>query len=185
MAQLLRGWITVADYHRMAECGILTEDDRVELLQGQVVAKTSIGPPHAGCVNRLNRVLAAALGDRATIAVQNPAVLDDWSEPEPDIIVLRARADGYATGHPQPADILLLIEVGDSSIERDREVKMPLYAAAGIVEVWLVDLPAGRVELYRAPGKAGYASVRVAARGESVTPLSLADLSLSVEEILG
>ena len=185
MVQLLKGRFTVADYHRMVECGILAEDDRVELLDGQVIPMTPIGSPHAGCVNRLNRLLTTALGDRATIAVQNPAVLDAWSEPQPDLTVLKPRTDGYALRHPQPADVLLLIEVSDSSVEYDREVKLPLYAAAGVVEVWLVNLPADRIETYRDPGTDGYASVRRPKRGESINPLRLPSLTLMVDDILG
>lgn len=185
MAQLLKGRLTVADYHRMVECGILSEDERVELLDGQVVPMTPIGSPHAGCVNRLTRMLTHALGDRATIAVQNPAVLDGWSEPQPDVTVLEPRPDGYAAAHPRPADILLLIEVADTSLARDREVKLPLYAAAGVAEVWLVQLPADRIHMYRDPGPADYRSVRLAKRGETVTPLLLPDLAFPVDDILG
>jgi Uma2 family endonuclease len=184
MAQLLKGRFTVADYHRMVECGILAEDDRVELLDGQVVPMTPIGSPHAGCVNRLTRILTSALGDRATIAVQNPAVLDDRSEPQPDVTVLKPRADGYATAHPTPADVLLLIEVADSSLGRDRDVKIPLYGAAGIAEAWIVSLPDDRVVIYRDPRPAGYASVQSARRGERITPLRVPNVSLDVDEIL-
>jgi Uma2 family endonuclease len=169
----------------MVECGVLSEDDRVELLDGQVIPMTPIGSPHAGCVNRLNRMLARALGDRATIAVQNPAVLDDWSEPQPDVTVLKPRADGYAARHPGPADVLLLIEVADSSVERDRDVKIPLYAAAGVPEVWLVNLPAAHIHVHRDPSTAGYLSLRIAGRGDAVTPLHCPDIVLSVDDILG
>lgn len=185
MVQLLKGRFTVADYHRMVECGILSEDDRVELLAGQVIPMTPIGSPHAGCVNRLTRMLIHALGDRATIAVQNPAVLDNWSEPQPDVAVLKPRTDGYAAVHPGPADVLLLIEVADSSVARDREVKLPLYAAASMPEVWLVDLPGDHIQIHRDRGTAGYGSVRIARRGETVTPLVFPDIAFSVDEILG
>ena len=185
MEQLLKGRFTVADYHRMVECGILSEDDRVELLAGQVVPMSPIGSPHAGCVNRLNRILSRALGDRVTVAVQNPTVLDDYSEPEPDVMVLKPRTDGYAAAHPGPADVLFLIEVGDSSVMRDREVKLPLYAAARVPEVWLVHLPADHIQIHRDPGAEGYSSLQLARRGETVTPLLLPDLALSVDDILG
>jgi Uma2 family endonuclease len=185
MAQLLKGHLTVADYHRMVACGILSQDDRVELLDGQVIPMTPIGSPHAGCVNRLNRMLTHALGDRATIAVQNPAVLNDWSEPQPDVTVLKPRPDGYAAAHPGPGDVLLLIEVADSSLARDREVKLPLYAAAGVAEVWLVHLQANHIHLHRDPGPAGYRSGRMAQRGTTVTPLLFPDVAFSVDDILG
>jgi Uma2 family endonuclease len=185
MAQLLKGRLTVADYHRMVECGILAEDERVELLDGQVVPMTPIGSPHAGCVNRLTRMLTHALGDRATIAVQNPAVLNDWSEPQPDVAVLKPRLDGYAAAHPEPADVLLLIEVADSSLARDREVKLPLYAAAGVAEVWLVNLQANHIHLHRDPGPTGYRSGRIARRGETVSPLLFPDVAFPVDDVLG
>lgn len=185
MAQLLKGRFTVADYHRMVECGILSEDDRVELLAGQVIPMSPIGSPHAACVNRLTRMLILALGERATIAVQNPAVLDDWSEPQPDVTVLKPRTDGYAAAHPRPADVLLLIEVADSSLARDREVKIPLYAAAGVPEVWLVNLPVDHIHIYRDPGTAGYGSIQIATRGASVTPHHFPDTAFSVDDILG
>lgn len=185
MAQLLKGRLTVADYHRMVECGILSEDDRVELLDGQVVPMTPIGSPHAGCVNRLTRMLTHTLGDRATIAVQNPAVLNDWSEPQPDVTVLEPRPDGYAAAHPGPADVRLLIEVADSSLARDQEIKLPLYAGAGVAEVWIVNLAADHIHLYRDPGTADYRSVRIARRGETVTPLRFPHVAFSVDDILG
>ena len=185
MAQLLKGRFTVADYHRLVECGILSEDDRVELLVGQVIPMSPIGSPHAACVNRLNRMLIRALGDRATIAVQNPIVLDDWSEPQPDVTALKPRTDGYAAAHPRPADVLLLLEVADSSLVRDQEVKLPLYAAAGVPEVWLVNLPADQIQIHRAPATAAYGFIAIARRGETVTPLRFPDMAFSVDDILG
>lgn len=185
MAQLLKGRITVADYHRMVECGILSEDDRVELLDGQIIPMTPIGSPHAGCVNRLTRMLIGALGDRATIAVQNPAVLSDRLEPQPDVAVLKPRVDGYAARHPELADVLLLIEVADSSVGHDRDVKIPLYAAAAVPEVWLVNLPADQLHVCRDPATSGYRSIQIVRRGALVAPVSFPDIALSVNEILG
>lgn len=176
---------TVDEYHRMAEAGILTEDDRVELLDGQIVAMTPIGPPHAGCVTQLTRLLVRALGDDATVSVQNPVVLGTHWEPEPDVAVLTLGADAYRARHPRAGDVLLLIEVADRSTTTDRRVKLPAYAAAGIPEVWLADLGADRVELFRAPTPGGYATVRTADRGDTVTPLALAGVSLRVDDILG
>ena len=183
--RLLRGPFTVGDYHRMAETGVLRPEARVELLDGQVVEMTPIGSRHAGCVNRLTRMLTGALGDRATVAIQNPAILDDFSEPQPDVAVVRYRADGYAGRHPGPADVLLLIEVMVTSADFDRDVKVPLYARAGIPEVWLVDLEAAAVEVYREPGEEGYAVVHTATRGDQVTPSNLAHVALPVWDILG
>jgi len=209
--RLLKGPFTVGDYHRMAETGVLRPDARVELLDGQVVEMSPIGSRHAGCVNRLTRMLIQALGDRATVAIQNPAVLDDFSEPQPDVAVMRYRPDGYAARHPRAADVLLLIEVmvtsgvtpgrgrlsaggakddgiaasASSGADIDRDVKLPLYARAGIPEVWLVDLDAGAIEIYREPAEEGYAVVRLASQGDTITPLHVASATLSASDILG
>lgn len=183
--RLLKGPFTVADYHRMAETGVLRPEARVELLDGQVVEMSPIGSRHAGCVNRLTRMLIRAVADRATVAIQNPAVLDDFSEPQPDIAVSKFRQDGYAARHPGPDDVLLLIEVMVTSADFDRDVKVPLYARAGIPEVWLVDLEAAAIEVYGEPGEEGYAMVRTAARGDQVSPLTLAHVVLPVSDILG
>ncbi len=145
--RLLKGPFTVGDYHRMTETGVLRRDARVELLDGQVVEMSPIGSRRAGCVNRLTQMLAQAMAGRATVGIQNPVVLDDFSEPQPDVAVLTYRADGYAARHPGPADVLLLIEVMVTSADIDRDVKIPLYARAGIPEVWLVDLDADAVEV--------------------------------------
>ncbi len=183
-------WITrrkldVRDYHRMGEAGILTADDRVELIEGELVAMAPIGADHAGKVNRLNRLLVRAAGDRAMVAPQNPVRLSDHSEPQPDFALLRPRADFYESGTPTPADVLLLIEVADSSLRFDRLVKLPLYARHGIREVWILDLNAGAVEIHRGPGPQGYASSRRAARGEAIAPEALPGMALQVEAMLG
>ena len=185
VSKLFRGPFTVADYHRMAETGVLRPDARVELLDGLVIEMTPIGSRHAGCVKRLLRMLSRVAGDLATIGVQDPVTLDDASEPQPDVAVLRFRSDGYADRHPGCADVLLLIEVADSSKDRDRDIKIPLYARSGIPEVWLVDLEAGVVEIYRESGEEGYASPRKVFRGETLTPLLLESVALPVADILG
>jgi len=182
---LLHHRFTVDEYHRMAEVGILTEDDRVELLDGQIVAMTPIGPPHAGCVTQLTRLLILALGDSATVSVQNPVVLATHWEPEPDVAVLRSPADAYRARRPRPGDVLLLIEVAAASTHLDRRVKLPAYAAAGIAEMWLVDLTADHIEVHRDPAPQGYASVRIVERGETLVPLALVGVSLGVDAILG
>jgi len=123
---------TVDEYARMAEAGILGEDDRVELLEGEIVEMAPIGPPHAGCVNRLTRLLTSRLGDRAVVGVQNPIRLGSLSEPQPDLTLLRPRRDLYSEGHPEADDVLLVVEVASSTSAFDRQVKMPLYAQAGI-----------------------------------------------------
>ncbi len=182
---LTRRSFTVDEYHRMAEAGILGEDDRVELIDGQVVAMTPIGPDHASCVNRLTALFAPLAGGQATLSVQNPVVLGEHEEPQPDLTLLRYRADGYRERHPTPPDVLLVIEVADSSLEWDRRTKIPLYGRAGIPEAWLVNLPADIIECYREPTSEGYAELRTAKRGETLTPLRLPNITLRVDDILG
>jgi Uma2 family endonuclease len=134
--------LTRDEYYRMAETGILAPDARVELVEGEIIDMAPIGSPHAARVSRLAKIFTLALAERAIVNVQNPLVLNEYSEPEPDITVLRYREDFYAGGHPRPEDVLLVIEVADTSLQYDRDVKLPLYAAHGIPEYWLVDLPA-------------------------------------------
>ena len=148
---------TTGDYHRMAEAGILDEDSRVELIRGQIVDMAPIGAPHLGMVNRLNRLLSALLAGRGLVSVQNPIRLDDGSEPEPDVAVLKPRADDYGKATPRPEDVLLLVEVADTTIRNDRDIKIPLYAESGIVECWLVDIVGRAVEVYRQPMNGRYA----------------------------
>jgi Uma2 family endonuclease len=182
---LLEGPFTVAEYHRLAELGILHEDDRVELLDGKVVVMTPIGPRHAGCVDRLTRLFSLRASDLAAVRVQSPVVLGERAEPEPDVSLLRLPIERYASAHPRPVDVMLIIEVADTSLDYDRDVKLPLYASAGIPEVWLVDLEGERITLHRAPGPDGYRDVTTASRGHSITPRLLPDGTLAVDEILG
>jgi Uma2 family endonuclease len=185
MAIALRRF-TVDEYRRMAEAGILDEDERVELLDGQIVAMTPIGPPHRACVNRLTGLLAPLPAhSRATLSIQNAIVLDDHDAPEPDVAVLRYRADGYLMPDPGPSDTLLLIEVADSSLPHDRREKLPRYAAAGIPETWLVSLPGDIIEIYRDPQDGRYATLHTVRRGATITPLAFPNLALRVDDILG
>ena len=182
---LTRRIFTVDEYHRMAEAGILGEDDRVELIDGQVVALTPIGPAHGSCVNRLTALFAPLASRQATLSVQNPVVLGEHEEPQPDLTILRYRADGYRERHPEASDVLLVIEVGDASVEADRRTKIPLYARTGIPEAWLVNLPADTIECYREPTSEGYANFRTVKRGETLTPVRLPGVTLRVDAILG
>jgi Uma2 family endonuclease len=176
---------TVDEYHRMGEAGILREDDRVELIDGEVVQMTPIGSRHAGCVKRINHLLTTRLRERAVVAVQDPVLLGRHSEPQPDVMVLRPRPDFYSDSHPSASDVWLLIEVSDTTAQFDRTVKVPLYARAGIVEVWLVDLEADSVEVYRRPAPDGrYADVRRAVRGDRLIGQAVPDLAVAVEAIL-
>jgi len=156
--------LTRRDYYRMGEVGILRREDRVELLEGQLVDMSPIGPRHAIVTENLTELLATAFAGRAGIRCQLPVVLDDGSEPQPDLALVRRPWRGYPHTHPEPDDIFLLIEVSDSSLEFDRTVKLELYARAGIREVWIVDLTTDGVLVHRSPSGLGYGSaVRVEA----------------------
>ena len=175
---------TVAEYYRMAEVGILHHTERVELLDGEIIVMAPIGIPHATGVRRMERVLHQALGDAAAISVQNPVHLDDHSEPEPDIALLRFREDDYATAHPGPADTLVVVEVSDSTLDFDREIKSKRYAAAGIPEMWVMNLPGDCIDRLDQPGPAGYARHTVFRRGDKISPATLPDLELAVANLL-
>ena len=151
--------ITVDDYHRMGETGILGPELRTELIEGEVIEMPPIGPEHGGAVNYLSNLIARVVRARAVVSVQNPIVLDSHSEPQPDIALLRPKADFYRTAHPRPGDILLVIEVADTTLRYDRDVKLPLYARAGIPEAWLVDLQGRRLTVYRNPGADAYGEI--------------------------
>jgi Uma2 family endonuclease len=183
--QILRRRFNVEEYYLMAKAGILKEDDRVELIEGEIVEMPPIGSYHASCVKRLNRLLSQQVGQRALIGAQDPVHLGEHSEPQPDIVLLRPQADSYSTAHPGPADVLLLIEVADTSVEYDREVKVPLYAQAGIGEVWLVDLDGESIEVYQSPAPGGYRQIRVVRQEDRLAPEALPELELSARDILG
>jgi Uma2 family endonuclease len=156
--------LTRRDYHRMGEAGILGDNDRVELLEGQLVDMSPIGPRHAIVTENLVELLVTAFAGRARVRCQDPVVLNDGSEPQPDVALVQRPWRGYPHTHPGPEDIFLLIEVADASLELDRTVKLELYARAAIREVWIVDLTTDLVFVHRGPSGGGYASVaRVAA----------------------
>jgi Uma2 family endonuclease len=183
--RLLTRRFTVEEYHRMTQAGVLSEDDRVELIEGAVVEMAAIGSRHAGCVNRLLRLIHPRAAESAVVSVQNPVHLDQYSEPQPDLSILRPRADFYTSGHPGPGDVLLLIEVAETSAEADREVKIPLYARVGIPEVWLVDLERDVIEVYRRPWAEGYRELRKVHRGEDLSPEAFPDLVPAADATLG
>lgn len=182
--ELFRHRFTVQDYHRMVEAGILAEDERVELLRGDVAEMTPISRRHAACVIRLTRLFSEGLGTRALVSVQNPVRIASHSEPQPDVTLLRLRSDDYESSLPQSEDILLLVEVCDASLKYDRTVKVPLYAAAGIEEVWLIDLKGGGIVVCRKPTLGGYEQVHAASRGECLTPSQLPGFEVRVEDLL-
>jgi Uma2 family endonuclease len=156
---LKRHRLTVADYDRMGEAGVFAPGTRVELIEGEVIDMASISSRHASAVARLNRAATAAVGTMAIVQIQNPVRLGDRSEPEPDLMLLKPRDNFYAHAHPTPADVLLLIEVADSSARYDREIKLPLYARHGVCEVWIVDLDARLVRFFRSPVNDTYTDI--------------------------
>lgn len=177
---------TIDEYHRMGEAGILGCDERLELIAGHIVVREPIESRHAGTVDRLTRLWTSRLGERAIVRVQNPVVLPGHaSEVQPDIMLLAPRADFYTSAHPTPADVLLLIEVADTSLLLDRRVKMPLYARGGVREAWLCDLTTGRVDVHRDLTAGRYATVRTLRGAQSLTVGALPDVALSVDQLLG
>jgi len=175
---------SVDDYYQMAEAGILSEDSRVELIDGDIIVMSPVGSPHAGVLKCLNRLFNQRIGDRALLGIQDPIQLGDHDEPEPDLTLLRPREDDYKSSHPGPNDVLLIIEVMDSSARYDRTIKLGLYARFGLPEVWLIDLNQGHVEIYRKPDQGRYTEILIRKAGETIAPLALPDIELAVEAIL-
>ena len=177
---------TVSEYHRMAEAGILGEDDRVELLHGQIYVMSPIGSQHAACVRRLTRLFILAAREQAGVSVQNPILLAPDSEPEPDVALLTPRDDAYAARHPRPDEVMLIVEVSGSSLEFDQTTKLPLYAQAGIPEVWIVALDEDQIHAHRQPEEGTYAEHETCERGNMLTVQALPDVGLfDADDVLG
>jgi Uma2 family endonuclease len=183
-AALTRRRFTVGEYYRMAEAGILGPDERVELIEGEIVTMAAIGSRHSAAVMRLNHLFSRELGDRVLVLVQAPVRLSDLSEPEPDVALLRPRADHYASAHPGPADVLLLVEVAEATVAFDRGTKLRLYASAEIPEYWIVDITDDRVEVYRKPDAAGYREIHRLRRDDTLYPAAFPELEIAVAAIL-
>jgi Uma2 family endonuclease len=179
-----RKLFTVDEYYRMAKAGILAEDDRVELIEGEIIEIAPIGPRHASVVDKLAGLLMRAISPtQAVVRVQGPVRLNDRSEPVPDLAVLQPKS--YAEHHPLPPDVMLLVEVADSSLLSDQRVKVPLYAENSIAEVWIVNLVNQTVEVHSQLSEDGeYASQTIASRGERVSPSTFPSLFLAVDDIL-
>jgi len=159
--QFARRHFNVTEYYRMAAAGVLSENDRVELIEGEIVEMNPIGSRHAACVGRLTKLLERLAGDYAIVWVQNPVHINADSEPLPDVALLKPRDDFYAQANPQPAAVFLIIEIADSSVEYDQDIKIPLYAEASIPEVWLVNLPKEAIEIYTRPLEGEYREIRL------------------------
>lgn len=182
--QLQRRLLTVAEYHTMIDAGILTESDRLELLNGEIIYMSPVGNPHIGCVNWLNTILNQKLAGQVIISVQNPIAMGRMSEPEPDIAICKLQDDFYRTKKAQASDIFLVIEVADSSLSTDREVKLPIYATAGIPVYWIVNLTDQQIEVYHTPDEGIY-KVREIATLKDYVSLDSLGLELAVKEVLG
>ncbi|WP_338825228.1 hypothetical protein MHOCP_07630 [Moorella humiferrea] len=182
--EVTRRRFTVDEYYQMAYAGILGEDDRVELIEGEIIEMVPIGVKHAACVRRLDRIFNNLVGDKALVDTQNPLRIDEYSEPQPDLMLLKPREDYYGTFHPRPEDVLLLIEVADSSVTYDREVKINLYARAGINEVWLIELQAQQITVYRQPSSNSYKEIKEYGRDDSIAPVAFPGMNISVRDIL-
>lgn len=177
--------VTVSEYERMGENGSFPPDARVELIEGEIIEMSPIGSRHAASVRLLSKTLNGQVGENAIISTQSPIRLSDFSEPQPDVAILKFRQDYYREGHPGPADVLLVIEVADTTVSYDRHTKMPLYARAGIPEALLFNLPDDRLEYFSRPEMGVYQENRILNRGDRFESTSLPGLTLDIEMILG
>ena len=184
-AQVTRVRFTVDQYEDMGRTGILGEDDRVELVDGEIVQMSPIGARHMACVNRLNSLLTRRLGQDYVISVQNPIRLSRYQEPQPDLAILKWRDDFYASTKPTAADVLLVIEVAETTLDYDTQVKIPRYAQAGVPEAWVADLTRDGVTQYADPVGGVYQVEREYRRGETLSSRAVPELSLDVAAILG
>lgn len=183
--QLAKHWITVDEYERMGEAGIFHQDARLELLEGEIFEMSPIGSRHAACVDFLIVMLTELARRRFIVRAQSPIRLDDFSEPQPDIALLKWRDDFYRDSHPMPDDVLLVIEVADTTLESDRAYKMPLYAKAGIKEAWLVNLQDETIELYTQPENDTYQASKTFTRGTEAQSDTIAGLVINMDDVLG
>jgi Uma2 family endonuclease len=184
-AEITKRLFTVRDYHRMVDAGILRENDRVELIYGEVLAMSPIGSPHGAHVDRATRAFVRAAGDLAIVRVQGNVELDQYNEPLPDIVLMRPKEDFYASGLPDPTDVFLIVEVSDSSLKYDRGLKARLYAETGIREYWVVDVENKRAFAYSDPQDGTYQTMRELPRGETLSPILLPDCCVSIDTLLG
>ena len=181
---IARHRITVDEYYRMAEVGLLAPEARVELIDGVIIDKAPIGSRHAGTVTRFDRLLLRAVGDQAIVRVQQPVRLSRSSEPQPDVSLLRPRPEDYTRAHPRPEDALLVVEVSDTTLRYDREVKVPLYARHGIPELWIVDLVGGQMHFFRSPQAGKYSDVSSTEEPSVVRLATLSDATVDLSGIL-
>lgn len=174
--------LSLEEYHRMIEAGVFIDTPRMELIEGEIIELTPIGPRHAYVVEKLAKLLIRRFADDVSVRLQLPITLGDGSEPEPDIALVRAR--DYSQAHPGPDDVLLLIEIADSSLVYDRERKAPLYARFGIPEYWVIDTSEPALEIYRNPAPEGYRESLLPGADEEVTPIRLSHQRFRVADLL-
>jgi Uma2 family endonuclease len=175
--------VTVSEWHKMGKYNIFPPNARMELIEGEIIDMAPIGPSHASCVRNLIELLSIQKGKAALLDVQNPILLSNSSEPEPDLTLLRPMAHIYRQRHPIPEEIFLLIEISESTIHYDRDQKIPLYAKEGIVECWLVDLNEFQVEVYQNPTANGYTSQQIFESGQVLIPKQLSHIKIPITEI--
>jgi len=176
---------TVDDYYRMGETGILSENDRTELIEGEIIEMSPIGNPHMNAVNRTNMIFARGIGDKVVVSVQNPAFMDQYNLPQPDVVLIRPRESFYGEGLPNSEDVVLLVEVADASLRFDRKVKIPIYARSGVQEVWIVDLQNQIIHVYREPKGNIYVTIETKERSEIISPQAFPDFRVNVSELIG
>jgi len=180
---------SVDEYHKMGELGIFSEDERIELINGVIIKMSPIGSEHAATVKKLNQIFSNILSpNEATIGIQDPVILDDGTEPQPDISILKPRDDTYAFEHPHSNDILLIVEVADTSVDDDCLIKLPKYAESSIPEVWLVNIPERKIDVYQHPignkANAGY-KIRIEYReADTVTSQAFPEIKIDVSDVL-
>ena len=179
---------TLEEYHRLTEIGFFHEDDRIELIKGEIIEMAAKGTAHETCISKLLRELVRLLGDAATLRCQSPIVLANKSEPEPDFAIVQNRTDDYLSAHPSPGDVLLVMEVADSSIDYDKNVKIPLYAEAGISDYWIFNLFNNQLEACSEPyqdnkGKFGYKNRRILLPNQVIALPCFPDLSLDLSRV--
>lgn len=179
----LRYQFSVDEYTRMHEMGILAEDARVELLDGEIYTMSPLGPLHIALVNRLNKLLMHQIGDDAWVSVQNSVRLDDYSEPQPDIAVLRLRDDAYEQALARPDDILLIIEIADTSLAYDRDQKLPRYAASTVGEVWIIDANQQMIEQYTEPVQGQYMQMHRYLKGHTIQSKIVPQIQFTTDRI--
>ena len=185
VVEVQRKRFTVDEYYRMAEVGILDPDDRVELIEGEIVPMSPIGVRHGGCVNRATDLFTRLFRDKAIVTVQNPVRLNNFNEPQPDLTLCKWRSDFYSSHHPRPDEILLAMEVADTTLKKDTQLKLPIYARLGIAELWIVDLKHDRILVFRDRKGDQYQTHLDFSRRQTLSVMAFPDALIKVEEVLG